>query len=249
MDSELRDFLAQRLQDSLQGELAAAVGGHAGHGHEPAHGGNGHQVSATAAAHVGQRRLQGGHRPEHVHLELPSHLGQRGFLEGPLQAVAGVGDDDVQGADAPLDLHDRAGDGVTVRYVQDTAVSMPGPELFEGPQVLLGADGADDGVPGGQGGLGESAPQARADAGDEPVPLLHCSSREVSRGAGSPSSIKVYTVSIFIVTTSILVALTEWNPQAIRVPRTARIGAVKAQQPGRQPRTAPRSSQGHPARA
>ena len=32
------DLLAQRFADALQRELAAAVGGHAGYGHEPAHG-------------------------------------------------------------------------------------------------------------------------------------------------------------------------------------------------------------------
>ncbi|MET9758878.1 hypothetical protein ABZ016_07455 [Streptomyces sp. NPDC006372] len=46
-------------------------------------------------------------------------------------------------------------------------------------------------------------------------------------------------MSIFIVAASILAALTEWNPQAICVPRTARIGAVKAQQPGRQSERTP----------
>jgi hypothetical protein len=46
-------------------------------------------------------------------------------------------------------------------------------------------------------------------------------------------------VSIFIVAASILAALTECNPQAIRVPRTVRIGAVNAQQPGRQPEPHP----------
>lgn len=187
MDPELRDLLAQRLEDAFQSELAAAVGGHAGHGHEPAHRRDGHQVSAAARAHVGQRRLQGGHRPEHVDVELPPHLGQRGFLEGSLQAVAGVGDDDVQRTDAPLDLRDHAVNGATVRHVQDAAVGVPGSEFFEGPHVVLGADGADHGVPGGQGGLRESAPQAGADAGDEPVLPLHCSSSEVLRGAGTLS--------------------------------------------------------------
>ncbi len=136
VDAELRDLLAQRLQDPFQGELAAAVRGHAGYGHEPAHGGDGHQVAAAAAPHVGQRGPQGGHRPEDVDLELPPHLGQRRLLEGALQAVAGVGDDDVQGADVLFHLRDHTRHGIVVRHVQDAAVSVAGLELVEGPQVV-----------------------------------------------------------------------------------------------------------------
>jgi hypothetical protein len=55
---------------------------------------------------------------------------------------------------------------VVVGHVQEAAVSVPGLEPFEGPQVLLGSDGAGDGVPGGQGGLGEGTSKACADAGD-----------------------------------------------------------------------------------
>jgi hypothetical protein len=52
---------------------------------------------------------------------------------------------------------------VVVGHVQEAAVSVPGLEPFEGPQVLLGSDGAGDGVPG---GLGEGTSKACADAGD-----------------------------------------------------------------------------------
>ncbi|OEV26781.1 hypothetical protein AN220_07220 [Streptomyces nanshensis] len=175
MDPELRDLLAQRLQDTFQGELAAAVGGHSGYRHEPAHGGDGQQVSAAAPSHSGQCRLKGGHRPEYVDLELPPYLVQRSLLEGALQTVPGVGDDDIQRADVLLHLRDQTADGVAVGHVHDPAVRVSGCEIFEDSQVLRCAGGADDGVPGGQGGSGEGTSEARADPGDEPVPLLlHC---------------------------------------------------------------------------
>ncbi len=193
-------------------------------------------MSAAACAHVGQRRLQGGHGPEHVDLELPPYLGQWGFLEGSFQAVAGVGDDDVQGTDAALDLRDHAGDGITVGHVQDAAVSVPGPEFLEGLQILFGADGADHGVPGGQGGLRESAPQARAHAGDEPVLLLHCSSSKSCEEPSRPSSESLHSVDFFryYVDTG-EDRRTGWVPKVLHVPRIARIGAFKVQHSGCRP--------------
>jgi len=72
MDAEPCYLLAERLEDSLQGVLAAVVVRQTRHGHEPAHGGDGQNVARSPGPQVWQHRLDGGHRAENVDRELVS---------------------------------------------------------------------------------------------------------------------------------------------------------------------------------
>ena len=92
-------------------------------------------LPGATLAHRGQHRLDHGHRAEHVDLELPSQIVDRGFLQNAFVAITGIVDENVDGADALLDLRHRGSDPRGVGDVEDRrmgALAQP----FEG--LLVG---------------------------------------------------------------------------------------------------------------
>ncbi|MNT19193.1 hypothetical protein D3C72_1544430 [compost metagenome] len=124
-------------------------------------------MAAPAPAHEGQDGLHHRHRAEHVHVELAPHLRQRRFFHDAFVPVARVVDQDIDGADAGLDVRHHAVDGVEVGHVQHAANGGARRQGFECDPGRVAAHRADDAVAVGQGFFGERAAEAAADASDE----------------------------------------------------------------------------------
>jgi hypothetical protein len=90
------------------------------------------------------------------------------FFGGTEQAVAGVGDDDVDAAQALEGAVDELPDRRAVGHFEHLGDERVGVGVAEVGDLPGSADGADDTVAAGEQLLGEFAAEAAADPGEEP---------------------------------------------------------------------------------
>ncbi len=184
LDSELGDFGGQGLGQAFQGPFAGAIDAGAGPDGQARDRGDIDDPPGPAGAHGRQDGLQQGQRTDDIGLELGADLVERGLLDRPDQAVAGVVDQDVDLAGDGLGLGGAGFHGGLVGDVEDQGVAA---QQLESVGVLGLAHRADDRVAARQGRQGDLAPEPAGDAGDQPG-FGHGNSRTRSSpfGGGGP---------------------------------------------------------------
>ena len=171
VDAERLDLEAQRLHPPLDAELGGGVGGAEGLAGDAGGRADRDDRARTLPAHHGQHRACHVHRPDQIGGQLPLDLLGRQLLEEAGIEVAGVVDEHVDAAEA---LERRPHRRLRGREARDVELDdQQVVRLAERRTDRLGvAAGRDDGMAGGECGLGDVHAHAAAGAGDEPDLLL-----------------------------------------------------------------------------
>jgi hypothetical protein len=157
---------------------------------------DGDEQARTLLAHHWQHGASDIHRTEQERLDLMANLFWAEFLEEAGEEITRVVDQNVDSAE----LRDGGLNG-RLRILRACHIELDGQQVvvvaYPGRDLRSIAASGDNGVAGGQGGLGDVDPQASASAGDEPHSLFthgmslteNTSDQEIERGPANLTGI------------------------------------------------------------